>query len=182
MKPNDKARQLKAKNTALEVEVETLREKVEDTEAKMSLILAKVDHQHTHNVTVSDLPTPETFEKYPEEVKKVLIERLRTDISNDTSMVELEKGEQENRRKKIDDEYKLKNKGQNFALLSLVLLLSFALAFSLNGDSGVAIALVTVVILGAISAFLGFNPMRKNRNNESEDNGNDADDSTPVVS
>jgi len=152
MSKNKSSRQLKKENAKLHSENSMLKEE----QSRMSLSLAKHDHNHIHNVTVSDLPSPEAYREYPEELQKLILLRIETDIENDKKLIELEEKEQLIRKDETSGEILLKKRGQIFAFLSLLLLSSLSIYFSYIGYQKTAGTIVAVTILGTITAFTGF--------------------------
>jgi len=146
------SRQLKKENTRLHSENATLK----DEQNRMSLSLARHDHNHVHNVTVSDLPTPEAYKEYPEDLRELIRLRIRTDIENDKKLIELEEKEQLIRKEETNGEIMLKRRGQIFAFSSLLLLSSLSVYFSYIGSLKIAGTIVAVTIIGSITAFTGF--------------------------
>jgi len=121
------------------------------------------EHNHTHNVTVSDLPSPEIFEAYSEKMQSLILERIKADIDNDKELISLEKREQSIRITESNGELMLRSRGQVFAFISLLLLLSSSIHFANIEAYKIAGSIVTVTIVGAITAFSGFNSMRKKK-------------------
>ena len=146
------SRQLKKENEKLQNEVTRLK----DEQHQMSLSLSKHDHQHIHNVTVSDLPTPEAYSAYPKELQELILLRIQTDIENDKKMLELEEKEQSIRNKETTGEISIKTRGQFFAFFALLFLGGLAAYFANLQAFKISAAIVGVTIVGSITAFTGF--------------------------
>jgi len=152
MSKNKSPRQLKKENEKLQSEVTRLK----DIQHQMSLSLSKHDHQHIHNVTVSDLPTPETYSKYPKELQELILLRIQTDIENDKKLLQLEEKEQSIRNKEVTGEISIKTRGQYFAFFSLIFLGGLSAYFASIGAYKISASIAGVTIVGSITAFTGF--------------------------
>lgn len=164
----EKNRILKRQNKELKEENSELK-KMQFHIREEKLELSVHDHNHTHSVTVSDLPPPEVLKEYPEELQSLILERIKADIDNDKALIELERNEQILRDKESTGELSLKNKGQWFAFSSLVLLTAAAVYFVDKEAYKIAGSIVAVTIVGSIAAFTGFNPTQRNNKDKIED-------------
>lgn len=166
----DKNRALKARNQKLTEELNDLKKmQFHVREERLEVSLSQHAHNHTHSVTVSDLPPPEVFDRYPEELKALILKRIETDMENDKALVALEKEEQVIRKLESSGEFTLKSRGQIFAFSSLILLLGAAIYFGTIGAFKIAGSIVAVTIIGSITAFTGFGSSG-NKKSESEEN------------
>lgn len=162
MKSEIKNRALKKRNQKLTAENNELKKMhFHVREEKLELSLSKHDHSHTHNVTISDLPSPDILAAYPSELQALILERIKTDIDNDKALVSLEKDEQKLRVLESKGELKLKSRGQIFAFSALLILVGAAIYFAEKDAYGIAGSIVAVTIVGSITAFTGFNPLRR---------------------
>ncbi len=169
MKPDIKNRALKKRNQQLIAENNELKKmQFHVREEKLELSLSQHDHSHTHNVTISDIPSPEILAKYPQKLQDLIVKRIETDIDNDKAIVALEQDEQKLRTLESKGELKLKTRGQIFAFSALLILLGAAIYFAEKGAYGIAGSIVAVTIVGSITAFTGFNPLRK-KNKKADD-------------
>lgn len=149
------SRKLKIQNEKLAKENEELK-RVASVQQQLSLFLSKHDHNHTHNVTVSDLPPPDILGQYSPELQALILKRIETDIDNDKKLIELEEKEQILRSNELQGEVSIKKRGQIYAFLALFLLSGLAIYFAEKDAYKIAGTIVAVTIVGSITAFTGF--------------------------
>lgn len=144
----------------------------------LNLHAHKHEHDHKHQLTVTPFPSADEIGKYsdidptlPNRLFALIEKRVEADIENDKALIYLEENEQDIRASEIEKMYLLKNKGQNYGIISLIFLGFLSIGFAYLGYEKTAAAIAGITIVGAVTAFTGLtkDDKKKNKNNGSEE-------------